>query len=199
MPTEFIKKNFWGTPLAQLVKIIVSGIDRLTDWIGTLLSWMCFAMMLMICSVVVMRYLFQSGNIIFLQESVVYLHSTIFLLAAGWALKRNGHVRVDVFYRQFSPVKKAWVDSLGILVFLLPFCGFLFFASLDFVELSWSRNEESGDAGGIPLVYLLKTLIPGMSLLLAIQGIAELIRNGLFLCGLADQPDDISSNRGLEL
>jgi len=172
----------------QLVRIIVNGIDRLTNWLGTLMSWLCFAMMLMTCIVVTMRYLFHSGNIIFLQESVIYLHSTIFLLATGWALKRNGHVRVDVFYRQFSPIKKAWIDSLGVLIFLLPFCGFLFFASLDFVELSWSRKETSGDAGGIPLVYLLKTLIPAMSIILALQGIAELIKNCLFLCGLAEEP-----------
>ena len=185
----------------QLVKLIAKSIDQMTDWLGQLLCWLCFAMMLLACVVVAMRYLFQSGNIIFLQEAVIYLHSTIFLLAAGWALKRNGHVRVDVFYRQFSPVKKAWVDSLGILVFLLPFCGFLFFASLDFVELSWARKETSGDAGGIPLVYILKTMIPAMAVVLALQGFAELIKNVLFLCGLTNGPpsDKEHLNDGLEL
>lgn len=179
---------------------LINGIDRLTDWLGTILSWMCFAMMLVACAVVAMRYLFQSGNIIFLQESVIYLHSTVFMLATGWALKRNGHVRVDVFYRQFSPTRKAWIDSLGVLIFLLPFCGFMFFASLDFVELSWSRKETSGDAGGIPFVYLLKTMIPAMSVVLALQGFAELIRNGLFLCGLDQRPATNSDiNQGIEV
>ena len=145
-------------------------------------------MMFASCLAVLMRYVFNAGNIIFVQESVTYLHATIFLLASGWALKRDGHVRVDVFYRRFSPEAKAWIDSLGTLIFLLPFCVFMYFASLDFVALSWSIKETSGDAGGIPLVYLLKTLIPLMCILLGMQGIAQLIRNGLFLCGLTELP-----------
>ena len=180
--------------MQQLVSPLVKCIDCMSDCLGVVLSWLCFATMLLTCMVVVMRYLFESGNIIFLQESVVYLHSTVFLLAAGWTLKRNGHVRVDVFYRQFSPIQKSWIDTLGVLVFLLPICGFLFFASLDFVELSWSIKETSGDAGGIPYVYLLKTLIPAMCVVLAMQGIAELIRNGLFLCGLAPNPASARPN-----
>lgn len=145
-------------------------------------------MMLLTCVVVVMRYLFQAGNIIFLQESVVYLHAAIFLLASGWAFKQDGHVRVDVFYRGFDPIAKAWINSLGILIFLLPFCAFLFFASLDFVSLSWQIKETSSEAGGIALVYLLKSLIPAMAVILALQGVAELLRNGLFLCGLSAAP-----------
>jgi len=138
-----------------------------------------------------MRYvfqggLFQDGNLIFLQEAVIYLHATLFMLASGWTLKRNGHVRVDVFYRQFSPRKKAWIDSLGILIFLLPICVLIFCTSLGFVALSWSIFERSADAGGIPLVYLLKTLIPTMAVVFALQAIAELLRNACVLCGISD-------------
>lgn len=182
--------------MQRLANLLVNSIDRLSDWLGIILSWMCFAMMLLTCVVVAMRYIFHFGNIIFLQESVIYLHSTIFLLAAGWTLKRNGHVRVDVFYRQYSPIRKAWVDSLGVLIFLLPICGLMFFASMGFIQLSWSIKETSGDAGGIPLVYILKTLIPAMCIVLALQGVAELVRNTLFLCGLVPEPDNTPPPHG---
>lgn len=165
---------------------LVSCIDQFTELLGRVLSWLCLAMMLVTCLVVVLRYLFQAGNIIFFQELITYLHATIFLLATGWTLRRGGHVRVDVFYRQFDARKKAWIDALGTLLFLLPLCVFLFFASLDFVGLSWSIREASGDAGGIPLVYLLKTLIPAMCVVLALQAVAELIKNALFLAGITD-------------
>lgn len=184
--------------MQKLVSLLIKTIDCLTGWLGVLLGWLCLAMVILTTTVVAMRYLFQAGNIIFLQESVIYLHSTIFLLAVGWAFQRNGHVRVDVFYRGFDPVRKAWVNSLGILIFLFPFCVFLFFASFDFVSLSWQIQETSSDAGGIPLVYLLKSLIPAMSIVLGLQGFAELLRNALFLCGLTDssamEPDIQGSN-----
>jgi len=168
---------------------LVTGIDAFTTYLGKLLIWVCLGTMIATCVVVLMRYLFNAGNIIFVQESITYMHATVFLLASGWALQRNGHVRVDVFYRNFSPTTKAWVDSIGTLVFLLPLCVFLFLASLGFVELSWSTKESSADAGGIPLVYLLKTLIPVMCVVLGLQGVAELVRNGLFLCGLTETRD----------
>lgn len=161
-------------------------IDSLTDKLGIALYWLCLPMMLTTCLVVLLRYVFHAGNIIFIQEAIIYMHATIFMLASGWALKRNGHVRVDVFYRKFSARKKAWIDSLGVLIFLLPLCALILFSSLGFVSLSWSIFESSGDAGGIPLVYLFKTLIPLFAIVLALQGIAELLRNVLFLCGITD-------------
>ena len=147
--------------------------------------------MLFTVLVVLMRYLFQSGNMAAYQETITYLHATVFMLALGWTFKRNGHVRVDVFYRNFSPHTKAWINSLGILVFLLPFCVFLFLASLDFVALSWSISESSNESGGLPIVYLLKSLIPLMCIFLALQAIAELLRNA---CTLCCQSDDISDD-----
>ena len=169
---------------------LVNTLDYVTDWIGRLLGWLVLLMMLITCLVVVMRYLFQAGNLIFFQELVVYMHGATFMLASGWALKRGGHVRVDVFYRQFSVTQKAWIDSLGVIFFLLPVSVFLFFASLDFVDLSWANHETSGEAGGIAYVYLQKSLIPAMALLLGAQGLAELIRNGLLLAGANESPAD---------
>lgn len=161
---------------------LIRYIDRFTELVGRTLAWLCLATMLVTVLVVLLRYLFQFGNMVAFQEAVIYLHATVFMLGLGWTFKRNGHVRVDVFYRKFSQRTKAWVNSLGILVFLLPFCVFLFFASLDFVWLSWSIGETSNESGGLPIVYLLKSLIPLMCLLLALQAIAEFLRNACILC-----------------
>ncbi|MBC6428224.1 MAG: TRAP transporter small permease subunit [Cellvibrionales bacterium] len=167
----------------NLAHRLIGWLDRLAEGVGGVLCWLCLLSMLVTCLLVAFRYLLPGGNIIFMQETVTYLHATVFLLAAGWTLKRGGHVRVDLFYRRFGVRARAWVDALGCLLFLLPVCALLFFSSLDFVALSWSIRETSADAGGVPLVYLLKTLIPVMSLLLAVQGLAELGKNALRLAG----------------
>ena len=157
-------------------------LDRLTDALGRLVSWGILLMMLTTCLVVALRYLFNSGNIILFQEVVAYLHATTFLLAAGWALKNDEHVRVDIFYRRMSTRSKAWVNALGTLFFLLPLAVFLLLSSFQFVERSWVSRESSANAGGIPYVYLLKALIPAMSILLIVQGVVELFRQGMVLC-----------------
>lgn len=167
---------------------LIRYIDHFTELVGRILAWLCLATMLTTVLVVLLRYLFQTGNIIAFQETVTYLHATVFMLALGWTFKRNGHVRVDVFYRNFSQRTKAWINSLGILIFLLPFCVFMFFVSLDFVKLSWSISETSNESGGLPIVYLLKSLIPLMSVLLAIQAFAEFLRNACILCGHDEVP-----------
>lgn len=154
----------------------------MTEIIGRGISFLLLLMMLLTCVVVSLRYVFQSGNIIFVQESVTYLHAFIFLLAAGWTLKKGGHVRVDILYRNAGRRTKAWVDAIGTLIFLLPVTVFMFWISLDYVGRSWSILEVSSDAGGVPFVYLLKSLIPATCFLLGLQGIAELIRNSIILC-----------------
>lgn len=155
-------------------------LDRYTEAVGRWLAWLVPLMMLAICAVVLLRYGFGQGATA-LQESVTYLHATIFMLGAGFTLKRGGHVRVDIFYRNFSARRKAWVDSLGTLIFLFPLCGYILLSSWDFVLNSWAIREASGEPGGIPAVFLLKTLIPLMAIHLLIQGVAELLRNVLTL------------------
>jgi TRAP-type mannitol/chloroaromatic compound transport system permease small subunit len=103
------------------------------------------------------------------------------MLGAAYALKRGAHVRVDIFYRRFSPRTRAWVDALGGIVFLMPFCLFVLGVSWQFVTESWAIREISSEPGGIPAVYLLKTLIPLMAINLLLQGIAETLRNALVL------------------
>jgi TRAP-type mannitol/chloroaromatic compound transport system permease small subunit len=153
-----------------------NSIDWFTETTGRLLAWLLLLMMLASCLVVILRYGFDLGFIA-LQESVTYLHASVFLLGAAYAMKHGAHVRVDIFYRNFSARGKAWIDSLGCIVFLLPLCVYIFISSWDFVLQSWQIGEISSEPGGIPAVYLLKALILLLAFNLSLQGIAEIIRN----------------------
>ncbi len=162
------------------LRALVRSIDRFTDASGKLLAWLALGMALLTAVIVIMRYGFNS-NSIFTQELVTYMHASLFMLGAAYALKVGAHVRVDIFYRNFSDRGKAWVNSLGGIVFLVPVCLFILVSSWDFVTEAWAVRETSSEPGGIPAVYLLKTLIPLMALNLLLQGVAETLRSALFL------------------
>ena len=130
--------------------------------------------------VVFLRYGLNLGSI-FAQEAVTYLHGGLFMLGAIYTLKSGKHVRVDIFYRKFDVKSQAWVDAIGNIVFLIPFCLFIFFITLDYVAQSWSMREASADPGGIPAVYLLKSLLPMMAIGLILQGLAETVRSVLVI------------------
>ena len=155
-------------------------IDRFTERCGVALGWLCLAMTVVTCVVVLMRYGFDMGFVA-LQESVSYMHATVFMLGAAFTLKHGGHVRVDIFYRRFKPRTRAWVDSIGAIVFLLPFCLFMAGISWTFVMNSWAIHEGSAESAGIQAVYLLKTLLLLMAANLFLQGLAETLRNALRL------------------
>ena len=155
-------------------------IDAFTERSGQLLAWLALGMALMTTLVVVLRYGFNIGSIA-AQESVTYMHGSLFLLGAAYALKSGAHVRVDIFYRGFSARTKAWVNSAGGIVFLLPLCVFILMSSWDYAGESWSMFVTSAEPGGIPAVFLLKSLVPLMAITLALQGIAEILRNALIL------------------
>ena len=112
---------------------------------------------------------------IWLQESVTYLHASVFMLAAAWTLQSGGHVRVDIFYRSFTPRQQAWVNALGHIIFTLPICALIGWGSWDYVVDSWSAREASPEPGGLPFVYLLKGLIPAMAALMALQALSQLL------------------------
>ena len=147
-------------------------LDRIAELVGNAAAWVALALVLSTFTVVMLRYLFQLGWIA-MQESILYLHASLFLLGAAYTLKKDGHVRVDIFYRGFTAKRKALVDLLGSLLLLLPVCSFLLWASWDYVTIAWSIHEGSQEAGGLPYVYLLKTLIPVAVLLLILQGISQ--------------------------
>ena len=158
----------------------VHTIDAFTDRCGRLLAWLTLGMAVTTALIVVLRYGFNIGSIM-AQESVIYMHGALFLLGAGYALKAGAHVRVDIFYRNFNPRTKAWVNSLGGIVFLLPLCVFILVSSWDYVSESWGMRESSPEPGGIPAVYLLKSLLPLAAINLALQGVAEILRSALLL------------------
>ena len=140
-------------------------------------------MVLVTCTVVVMRYGLDMGSVL-LQDVVLYLHGGLFLLGSAFALKRGAHVRVDIFYRSFSDVKKAWVDLLGNVIFLQPVCWMIFFYSWGYVEFSWRILEVSPEPDGLPFVYIQKSLLIALAILLGLQSLSEIfksqitIRNG---------------------
>ncbi|MCP4043634.1 MAG: TRAP transporter small permease subunit [Gammaproteobacteria bacterium] len=139
-------------------------------------------MVLVTFVVVVLRYVFNLGWIA-MQESVTYMHAIVFMLGAAYTLKQNGHVRVDIFYRRMSVRGRAWVDLFGTLLLLFPTCGFIFWVSWEYVATSWSLLESSRETGGLPGVFLIKTLIPAMSTLFLLQGLALTCRSLLVLAG----------------
>lgn len=155
-------------------------IDRISEALGNVVACLTVLMALTAFGVVLLRYVLGMGSIA-MQESVIYMHSFVFLLGAGYTLRRGAHVRVDVFYRKFPPRTKAWVDSVGAIIFLMPVCVFLFFISLDYVAQSWRTWEVSPDPGGLPLVYILKTMMPLAAIVLFIQAVAECLRNLIIL------------------
>src|SRR5579862_5317988 len=166
--------------MKETVSRVADGIDRATAAIGRVAAWCCLYSVLAEFAVVVMRYLLGLGSIR-LQESVLYAHAALFMLAAAWTLRIDGHVRVDVFYAQASPRRRAVIDLIGAIVFLFPFAIAVAALSLPYVERSWAILEGSRETSGLPLVYLLKTLIPLFALLIGLQGIAQAIRAALVL------------------
>ena len=153
-------------------------IDRLSAFLGRASAWLTLFMVIVTCIVVVMRYIFDAG-LIWLQESVTWMHAVVFMIGAAYTLQQEDHVRVDVFYRTMSEKKRAWVDLIGVLLFLWPLCLFLAWASLDFMAASWGLRETSRESGGLPypFVPLLKTVILLMPVSVALQGLALLLRS----------------------
>jgi TRAP-type mannitol/chloroaromatic compound transport system permease small subunit len=150
-------------------------IDRLTSLIGRAAAWFCLFIVLAQFTVVLLRYGFGTGSAK-LTESIIYGHAALFMLAAAWTLRENGHVRVDIFYADAPPRRKTLVDLLGALLLLIPFALSLFILSLPYVARSWSILERSRETSGLPLVWLLKTLIPAFALLLILQVISQALR-----------------------
>lgn len=159
-----------------LLHLTVRYIDRFSEACGRLLAWLVLAMALLTTAVVILRYGFNVGSIL-AQESITYLHGCLFMLGAAYTLKHDGHVRVDIFYRILDARGQAWVNCLGGVLFLLPLCVFLLLISWDYVAASWVIRESSPEPGGIPALFLLKTLLPLLALNLLLQGLAETLRH----------------------
>ena len=162
-------------------------VDHLNEYIGRGAAWFALAMVLLQFVVVLMRYVFGIGSIL-MQEGVIYLHAALFMCGAGYTLLHGGHVRVDIFYRDASLKKKALIDLLGTILFLLPVCAIITWAAFPYVEQSWCVLEGSRETSGIPAVFALKSLILLFAALMALQGISLALRSVLILSGQV--PDD---------
>jgi TRAP-type mannitol/chloroaromatic compound transport system permease small subunit len=159
----------------RLALRLADRIDRLNTQIGRAAAWLVLVVVLLQFALVVARYLFGLGSL-WLSETVIYAHATLFLLAGAWTLSVGAHVRVDIFYADASLRTKAVIDLIGAVLLLLPFALVLLWLSWPYVERSWAILEHSQEASGLPLVFALKTLIPLFAVLMALQGLAQAIR-----------------------
>ena len=157
-------------------------IDRINERVGRGVAWLTLLMVLITFMVVILRYVYAIGWV-WLQESYVWLHGMVFMVGAGYTLLHNGHVRVDIFYRPNSARYKAIIDFFGSLLLLLPLVAIVIYVSYDYVLDSWMRLEESREAGGLPALFLLKTVILLFCMLIGLQGLSLAARSFLVLIG----------------
>ena len=164
------------------IETIANRLEWFIDWTGRMVSWLVLAMVTIMFFVVVLRYVFDTGWIA-LQESISYFHSIVFLMGAAYTLQQDAHVRVDIFYSRLSKTGKAWIDLLGHIFILLPVMVFIIWISWPYVMNAWEVKESSREAGGLPGVYLIKSLILVMASLLIVQASALSLRAILQITG----------------
>lgn len=153
-------------------------LDRISEALGRASAWFTILMVIMTGIVVLMRYVFDAG-FIWMQESITWMHAAVFMLGAAYTLRHEEHVRVDIFYRRMSARRQAIVDLLGVVLFLLPICGFLAYTAWDFAAVSWSMGEITREPGGLPYpaIPLLKSIVIVMPVTLALQGVSLMLRS----------------------
>lgn len=178
--------------LSTLSKI-ASSIDFLNGKLGAGVSWLALLLVLVQFTIVILRYVFGVG-FVQMQESVVYLHGVLFMLAAGYTLLEDGHVRVDIFYRDASPKRKATVDLLGTLFLLIPVITLILWVSYPYVQRSWASFEGSRETSGIQAVFLLKSVILVFGVVVLLQGISKAIHALMVLLGREELPPTTSQH-----
>lgn len=166
-------------------------LAAVSEWTGRVIAWFSLPMVIVTFTIVVLRYVFDLGWI-WMQESVVWMHAAVFMIAAAYTLGRDEHVRVDIFYRGFSRRRRAWVDLIGTLALLLPMMIYLIVVSWDYVSVSWAIREGSREAGGLPypFVPMLKTLIPVSAGLVIVQAAAGALAAVVVISGRGDTEGD---------
>lgn len=160
----------------------IRAVDWLNERIGRITAWLTLATVLICAIVVFLRYAFSIG-FIWLQELYVWTYAIVFMVGAGYTQLHGGHVRVDIFYAPASPRAKAWIDLIGTLLFLLPWLAVVAWTAWPYVRASWALGEESAQTGGMPGLYLLKTVLLVFCVLLGLQALALIGRSVLVLAG----------------
>ncbi len=161
---------------------LVDRLDGVNEWAGRITAWLGLLLTLTVFAVVALRYGFSDSSQ-WLSESIYYWFALMFMLGMGYTYRHDGHVRVDVLSRKASPRRRAWIEIVGVILLLWPVCLFIAGSSLDYVGNAWAIREGSPEPGGIPLLYLLKTLLIVMPALLFWQGLVELLRSVAVLRG----------------
>lgn len=164
---------------------LLRAINGLNWIVGQVFSWLSLGIVVICFWVVVERYLFSTTRL-WMQDLYVWLNGAMFTTVAGFALLRNDHVRVDIFYRGARNRTKALADLVGVVFFLLPFCTIVFVYGLPFVQRSWKYMEGSANVGGMPGLYVLKTFVLVFAVLVGLQAVSMLIRSVLILSGHTD-------------
>ena len=162
---------------------IIAVIDGFTHRIGKTVMWLSLAIVLLVACDVGMRY-FLNKSYVMVRELEWHIYALLFLLAAGYTLKEDAHVRVDVLYQHFSPRMRAAVNAIGCLIFLFPGCFLILKTSIPFVQYAWQLGEVSPDPGGLPARWLLKAAIPFSFCLIAMQGVSFFLKNVKILFGM---------------
>jgi len=155
-------------------------IDKTNAYIGKIVAYGTLLMAVIMFSVVVLRYGFNLGWIA-MQESITYLHAAVFLLGSAYTYQQNGHVRVDVFYRRFSPKGKTLVDLFGCVFFMLPVSLYIAITCWPYVMESWQLFEGSREPGGLPYLYVLKSFLLIFSITMVLQSISEIVKHCISL------------------
>ncbi len=168
--------------IISFLGMLCRGIDTLNEWIGRGVAWATFLVVIVVFTDVVMRYAFKT-SFVFTQELEWHLFAFIFLMGAGYTLLKDGHVRVDIIYQRLSPKAQAWVNFIGVLLFLLPGCYMVIVTSASFTYTSWAMMEGSPDPGGIPYRFLIKSAIPIGFVLIMLQGISMGIKSFFTIIG----------------
>ncbi|MEQ8369748.1 MAG: TRAP transporter small permease subunit [Alphaproteobacteria bacterium] len=158
-----------------LVARLVLAISAFNTALGRALCWLTLGIVLVCFLVVVLRYVFSIG-FVWLQDLYVWLNGIMFTGVAAFTLLRDGHVRVDIFYRKATVRSRAWVDLIGTLVFLFPFTVSVVIWSWPYVARSWRFMESSSNIGGMPGLFVLKSFILVFAGLVMLQGVAMALR-----------------------
>lgn len=177
---------------------LMRAINLVNRLVGNVFMWLSVAIVVICFAVVVERYVFGSTRL-WMQDLYAWLNGVMFTAVAGYALYRNEHVRVDIFYRPASTLKKAWMDLAGVLLFLLPFTWVVYEYTFNFVQRSWRIWEASSNVGGMPGFWVLKSFILVFAAVIALQGVAMALRSVLIIAGREDLvPDDYRYKYGVE-
>ncbi|GGK53456.1 C4-dicarboxylate ABC transporter substrate-binding protein [Salinarimonas ramus] len=173
----------------------LSGVNRV---VGNVFAWLALAIVLVCFTVVVQRYAFSTTQV-WMQDLYVWLNGAMFTAVAGFALLRDDHVRVDIFYRPATLRTKALIDMIGVVIFIVPYCWVIYSYGMPYVQRSWRLYEASPNVGGMPGFFVLKSFILLFGLLILLQGIAMIARSVLILGGREDLvPENLRYGHGKE-